>query len=517
MVELTAEQIAQRAFDLNLLNERQLREIWGEFGRRNVPADQFLQLLLRREYLTNFQVERLLRGERAGYFYGEYKVLYLVGTGTFARVYRAAHRATGKLVALKVLRRRFSDDPEKTEQFFREGEMGRTLRHPNIVPVYEVASQGPSHYLVMEFVEGRNLREFIKIRRKLGAVEASRLMIDITRGLRYAFERGISHRDLKTSNVLVSSRGQAKLVDFGLAAADDMLTDEALANIPNPRTIDYAALERSTGVRKDDTRSDIYFLGCIFYHMLCGVAPLTETKDRIQRLNKSRFLEVVPVLKVEPSVPSGIAAIVNRAMEFNPKRRYQSPGEMLADLKVAFGRLGEQKDKDNGTSRVEPPLPEESVQADETVQEEEDRDRARADSVDIPESERRVLMFVESNVQMQDIFRTGLKRSGYRVLVISDPERALGRFKQDAKAADCVVFSTDELGRPALEAFNRMAENEGTEPIPAVLLLGELHRDWKKKARLSAHRVAISMPIKLKEFRALVTRLAPPRNVPSIE
>ena len=98
-------------------------------------------------------------------------------------------------------------------------------------------------------------------------------MVDIAAGLSYAFERGICHRDLKMSNVLVSSVGQAMLLDFGLAAAEN---DDA-ANSPNPRTIDYAGLERATGVRKDDQRSDIYFLGCIFYHMLTGKPPIVET------------------------------------------------------------------------------------------------------------------------------------------------------------------------------------------------------------------------------------------------
>ena len=186
------------------------------------------------------------------------------------------------------------------------------------MPIYEVVSDSENHFLVMEFVEGRNLREFVKIRKKLEPVEATRLMIDITRGLRYAFEHGLTHRDLKMSNVLVST-GQAKLVDFGLAAIDDTLSDELLADMPNTRTIDYAALERATGVRKDDTRSDIYFLGCIYYHMLTGQPPLTETRDRLQRLSKQRFLDVVPIRKIEPNVPDSVALVVNKAMMLDPR------------------------------------------------------------------------------------------------------------------------------------------------------------------------------------------------------
>ena len=113
MAEQTAESIAQRAFDLNLLTDRQLQEIWGEFGRRNVTVDEFVQLLLRRELMTNFQLERLLRGEEGRLFLRRLQGAVPGRRGSFARVYRAVHKDTGKVVALKVLRRRYSEDPAR--------------------------------------------------------------------------------------------------------------------------------------------------------------------------------------------------------------------------------------------------------------------------------------------------------------------------------------------------------------------------------------------------------------------
>lgn len=189
MGQLTAEQVAQRAFNLGLLDERQLQEVWASFGSRNVPMADFVQTLVRREFMTNFQLERLVKGERSGFFFGDYKVLYLVGRGTFGRVYRAVQRETDKVVALKVLRKAFCDKPDQANLFIREGRLGCTLRHPNIVPIYEVVSKGRIHFLVMEFVEGGSLREFVKIRKKLDPVEATRLIVGITDGLRYAFAR----------------------------------------------------------------------------------------------------------------------------------------------------------------------------------------------------------------------------------------------------------------------------------------------------------------------------------------
>jgi serine/threonine-protein kinase len=121
----------------------------------------------------------------------------------------------------------------------------------------------------------------------------------------------------------------------------------------------------------------------------------------------------------------------------------------------------------------------------------------------------RTLMFVESNVALQDIFRGRLKSNGYRVLVTADPERALGRFADGARAADCVIFSTGELGNSALDAFNRFGEGQHTRDIPAVLLLGENHSSWKSKAKLNDHRVVLTMPIKLRQVRELLARLVP--------
>ncbi|HHM12893.1 MAG TPA: serine/threonine protein kinase, partial [Planctomycetaceae bacterium] len=157
MAGLTAEKFAQRAFDCDLLDAHQLESVWSEFGSRNVDLKDFTGLLVRKGLLTNFQVDRLLAGKRDGYFYGKYKVLYMIGAGTFARVYRAVDRETGRVVAVKVLRLRYMDDLETREQFLREARMVMPLRHPNIVPIYEVAEERGRPFMVMEFVEGQNL------------------------------------------------------------------------------------------------------------------------------------------------------------------------------------------------------------------------------------------------------------------------------------------------------------------------------------------------------------------------
>jgi eukaryotic-like serine/threonine-protein kinase len=485
MSELTAEQFTQRAFDLDLLDEHCRREIYNEIGGPDVPLEELTQFLLRRNFLTPYQLDRLLKGEHSGFYYGRNKILYFVGSGTFARVYRAVNQETGQVVAIKVLRQRFSNDPEKVESFKREAEVGATLRHQNIVAVYEVGSQRGNHYMAMEFIEGPNLRDFLKMRKKLDPLQATILANDIARGLDYAFRRGISHRDLKASNVLVSSVGQAKIVDFGLAGADPDLSDEALADLDNPRTIDYAALERATGVRKDDARSDVYFLGCIFYNMLAGVPPLQETRDRLQRLSKSRFTSVIPLGEIAPEVPKIVVKVVGKAMELEPNGRYQTPGELLADLTALTRRLEENAaDVESLTELSAGPV-----------------------------YKQRTVMVVEASIQLQDKFRDLFKTNGFRVLVTSDPHRPGYSFNDGEKAADCVVFSTTDLGEEALECFNRFGEESLTREIPAILLLGPKHRSWTERAKIADHRITLTAPIRMKELQSTLDQLVPPQLI----
>src|SRR5262245_32855819 len=220
----TAEQLAQRALDVSVVDDAQLNSVWSALGSTNAPLAAFQAELLRRNLITQYQLEKLMRAEsRTGFFYGDYKVLYCVGAGTFARVFRAVHRTTGTMYAVKVLRSSLSNPKQNNpktnrsnkpviELFRREGEIGIKLKHPNIVEINEVYSYGVTHYIVMEFIEGRNLREFYRAKRRFDPQEAARIMEGVMSGLNYALQQGITHRDLKMSNVLLSSDGEPKLV-----------------------------------------------------------------------------------------------------------------------------------------------------------------------------------------------------------------------------------------------------------------------------------------------------------------
>ena len=314
-------------------------------------------------------------------------------------------------------------------------------------------------------------------------------MHEIASGLAYAASQGVSHRDLKLSNVLISADGKAKLVDFGLAALSDRKNPEQIADCPNVRAIDYAALERGTGVRKDDPRSDLYFAGNMLYHMLAGQPALTETRDRLQRLNVSRFSEITPIQKLVPDIPGVVNHILQITLEFNPEKRVQSAAALQAEIKRAIDAL------EKGPTKRSSDDPQAMTEY------EDDEDPTN-------EGEGYVVMLVESKPKLQNAIRERLKARGYRVLVISDPNRALARFDPLEEApADCVVFGASDLGSLAVEAFNRLAEDEHTREIPSILLADRRQTGIINRANRGDKRKLLALPLKVRELRTALNQL----------
>lgn len=483
--EITPEKLGQRLYNVGLLEHQEVDAIFSQLGSRDVTLADFTSAALRSGKVTNWQLERVKQGHKVGYFYGPYKVLYLVGAGTFARVYRATNIKTGEMKAVKVLRSRYTNDVATTEQFMREAKMVITLRHPNIVPIYEVEKERNRLYMVMDFVEGQNLRDYVRVHRKLKLDVALDIAHDICSGLDYAFKRGVTHRDLKLSNVLLSSTGTASLVDFGLATIEG---EDIAHDGTNPRSIDYAGLERATGVRRDDKRSDIFFLGCMIYHMVTGVPPLFETKERMQRLSVGRYKEVVPITHHDPDLPHRIVTLVHRAMQVNPDERYQTPGEMLDAIASTRDAI-----KAGDLSRYDASKAE--------VDREAEKKKPGNEGAGL------TVMLIETNQKLQNALREKLKHVGYRVLVFTNPARAIERIRshdedfEGGPLTHCVIFGCGELGSAALEAFNYFGVDEDTAETPAVLLINEEQKHFVDAANLSEHRVYIEMPLKLRELR----------------
>jgi len=479
----TADNLLHVVGDLDLAPLGTLATVFAEAGGHALDAQAFGQVLVRRELLTGFQLERLLRGERTGYFFGRARILYQIGSGSFARVYRAIHHDTGAVLAVKVLRNRYASDPEKCRAFQHEGEMGRLLRHPNIVAIEDVGQQNGASYLTMEFVEGQTLRELVKIR---GAVDVPRvldLMQQAACGLEYAHRRGVTHRDMKASNVIISSTGRAKLVDFGLAGVDDT-GDKALGRVEKPRTIDYVALEKATGVRDDSARSDIYFLGTVAYLALAGSAPLTESRDRSVRGDPRRFQQVVPLGTKCPDLPRDVTEVVSRMMHFDPLERYQTATDVRLALEAAIGRQA------SGEASAAAPVKAAAAKPTGT---------AAKGSV----------MLVEAGEKPQQALRELFGKLGYRVLLTENPQRALARFSGTPTPADFLAISTREIGAAAVEAFNRLSTDPQFATVPAVLLASARQASLAATAKVDGLRRVLPFPVQPAEIEKVLGEIFP--------
>lgn len=456
---------------LDLVPQHQIDLCLGQL-RKGDQADELLKALEHKGFLTSYQVGRIEKGEIDGLVLGRYKLMYRNASGSFARVYRACDLRSGKMVGLKVLRQRWSEDSRALAEFRREAELGKSLSHKNIVPIYEVGESKGQHFFAMEFVEGGNLRDFINIRKKLNPQEATRCILDMTEGLDYAFSRGSTHRDLKMTNVLMSSQGVAKLVDFGLAGVAE---DERYDGESAQRALEYATLEKNTGAPRDDPRSDLYFLGAIYYELLTGVPPLPRTKDRIERSQYSRYLQVRPVRSLEPNLPRSVANIVDRLMQLNPANRYQTPAEVLTDLRAAAAETNTNQPGDS--------------QADSS------RSAAANNAL-------HTVMCIEDRHKQQDVLREYFSKHGYRVLVLSDLQRGLTRLK--SSPPDCMVIMGDALGEQAVRGYTEAHAIKGQSRVGLVLVLNENQSSWKARLPESQSSRVIVQPVTLRELRKVV-------------
>jgi serine/threonine protein kinase len=469
----TAEELGRVLVRLRLVDPSQLDECLVRLEpRKNKPAD-LLQVLEAKNYLTPYQISSLQKGETDGLVLGDYKLIYRNASGSFARVFRACSITDGRMVGLKLLRQRWAKDARVVREFRREAEVCKQLRHPNIVPIYDVGSQGDHHYFTMEFIEGGNLHDFINIRKKLSPLEATRCILDMSKGLDYALGKGITHRDMKLSNVLMSTQGVAKLVDFGLAGSEN-ITSRGSGETPQ-HAIEYATLERWTNAPINDPRSDLYFMGTIYYELLTGQPPYPRTRSRDERKQIARYKNIRPIRELEPNLPRIVVAIVERLMQINPDHRYQRPADVINDLTLALAEFGE-----NG--KVGP----------------------QADSGTVPttlQAQRSLptVMCVESRAKQQNQLRKYLSKRGFRVLVLTDLQRALSRLEHNPP--DCIVLMGDAVGDDIVSAYKQASEQSAAKSVVVIAILSE--KQAKYKAELEQTHIArvLVQPVTLRDLR----------------
>lgn len=259
---------------------------------------------------------------------GRYEIQEIIGVGGMAVVYKAHDNVENRTVAIKILKEEFVSNEEFIRRFKNESKAIAVLSHPNIVKVYDVSFGDLIQYIVMEYIDGITLKEFIERQGSLRWKDAVYFAIQILKGLQHAHDKGIVHRDVKPQNIMVLSDGTIKVADFGIArfARNEQrtITDKAIGSVH------YISPEQARG-EKTDEKADIYSVGVMLYEMLTGQLPFeaeSAVSVAIMQLQRDPKLPT----EINPSIPVGLEQITMHAMQKTPERRYQSASELLCDL-----------------------------------------------------------------------------------------------------------------------------------------------------------------------------------------
>jgi len=275
-----------------------------------------------------------------------YELEELVGSGGMSSVYRAHDRLLERSVALKILHEQFTRDEDYVERFRREARSVAQLAHPNIVTVIDRGEQNGRQFIVFEYVDGENLKELVDREGPLPVREAIELTLQVARGLSFAHDQGLVHRDVKPQNVLLDGDGRAKVTDFGIAHAVDVDGMTITGTIMG--TSNYIAPEQASGQPVDE-QTDVYSLGCVLYELLAGEVPFEG--DTFVAVAMKHVNEAVPsVSEVRPDVPPRLDWAIQRAMAKEHTERFESMADFAGELEACHGEL----DGEEGATMIVP-------------------------------------------------------------------------------------------------------------------------------------------------------------------
>ena len=257
-----------------------------------------------------------------------YEVLEKIGNGGMATVYRAKDKTLGRNVAIKVLKEEYANDQEFIKRFQIEAQSAASLSHPNIVSIYDVSNDQDIHYIVMEYIEGKTLKDVIKNEGKLDWKESAEIASQIASGLSVAHKNHIIHRDIKPHNIIITKDDLAKITDFGIAKAATSSTINA--NSSSMGSVHYFSPEHARGGYTDE-KSDIYSLGIVLYEMVTGKLPFDGDSPVSIAMKHLKETPIAPI-ELAPSMPMGLNDIILKAMQKEVSSRYSSAHEMYNDL-----------------------------------------------------------------------------------------------------------------------------------------------------------------------------------------
>jgi eukaryotic-like serine/threonine-protein kinase len=338
-----------------LMDAQGLAACWEAIApaKREVPehidrrlARQAVQL----KALTLWQAQQLLAGRTGGFKVDRYVLLDLIGQGGMGRVYLARDTRLNREVALKILSPERISNPRAIARFQREARVGAQLQHENLVRIYDFGESSGRYYLVMEYIEGKTIGTLIAEQGQMPPATAVRLVRQIAFGLEHAHRKGLIHRDVNPYNVLVTRDGTAKLADLGLAidlAEEDHVTREGAT----VGTFDYVAPEQARHSHSADIRSDIYSLGCTFYHMCAGRVPF-PSPSLPEKLFSHQAIEPTPLNELVADLPEGLGEIIQRMMRKLPDERFATPLQVVQALESYADELPSTANRERASAPV---------------------------------------------------------------------------------------------------------------------------------------------------------------------
>ncbi len=355
-VQSQSQSFGQLAVEAGVLKDEQLidvKKVQEDAERAGEPVPHLDDLVASKGYMTADEVrlikraaERIRRDERREkpVRLGGYEILGKLGDGGLGTVYKARQISMGRIIALKVLHKKWMQDEEFKKRFLLEARLAGRMSHQNLIQVYDVGREKDTYHFSMEFVDGETIEQIVDRDGPMPLDRALEVAIQVVRAITYIWKFKIVHRDIKPGNIMLTRSGTAKLADFGFVKSkfDPLLSTEGEVL----GTPDYISPEQALGLADIDFRSDIYSLGCSLYHMLTGRPPFGGTSSEIMRKHIKEDLP--PAREAAPDLPEAACELLAKMMSKDPEERYENTQQLFEDIELI--RMGQVRGAEGPTA-----------------------------------------------------------------------------------------------------------------------------------------------------------------------